>query len=289
MGSVFLPTSRENTTPLWSSPFAPTLSALDSWIAEELRPTVLEATLVRKGGASDDVVAIGGAALVGADTTGALLAWRGWTLGDRLITIGEGLPLPPLAAFEPGGAFASQRRHTTPTAELDGRVGGMARVAWSRGRRGGVQVWALDNAGDRRLHRGQYAWRTQLVAAGATIPVGRLLTVVADAMVGRSGMGPRSEAHVDIDFRAAYVLASLGGRRARISARYDAFRNRDRDHSAEPDDDDGHAWSAAALWSPIASLTLALEGVRLVASRPAAVPIGSDGQRILAELRFRLR
>src|SRR5258706_10236496 len=169
---MFPSTSFETTRPLWSSPYRLTLSALDTWIAEELRPTALEAALVRRGRSRDHEVEVGAAVLAGADTSGALLAWRGWTFGDRLVTIGERVPLPPLASFEPGGGFAQQRSGTTPTAELDGRPGWMARVRWSAGPRAGLQVWALDNAGDRPLHRGQYAWRTQPIAAGVTLAPG---------------------------------------------------------------------------------------------------------------------
>jgi len=287
LGTMFFPTSGENIRPLWSSPFTLTLSALDTWIAEELRPTALEATLVRKGRGPDREIEVGAAVLAGADTAGALLAWRGWTLGDRLVTLGERVPLPPLSSFETGGAFDRQRRGTTPTAELDGRPGWMARARWSHGRRAAVQVWALDNAGDRRLHRGQYAWRTRLVAAGATLSAGPRLTLVTDAMIGRSGMGPLGEAHVDIDFRTAYVMASLGGARARLSARYDVFRNVDRDHTAEPDDDDGRAWTAAVLWSPIDRLRLALEGVRIRGRRAASATPSTGGRRLQGEMRVR--
>jgi len=284
LGTLFPSTSFENTRPLWSSPFTLTLSALDTWIAEELRPTALEATLVRKGSDRDHELEVGAAVLAGADTSGALLAWRGWTLGDRLVTIGERMPLPPLASFEPGGGFDRQHSGTTPTAELDGRPGWMARVRWSAGPRAGLQVWALDNAGDRRLHRGEYAWRTQLIAAGVTLSAGPHFTLAADGMAGRTGMGPADEAHVDIDFRTAYVLASFGGPRARLTGRYDVFRNVDRDHTAEPDDDDGHAWTAAALWSPARRLRVAVEAARIVASRPAA-PFDTGGRRFSGEIR----
>jgi hypothetical protein len=285
LGTVFPSTSFENTRLLWSSPFTLTLSALDTWIAEELRPTALEATLVRRGASREHALEVGGAVLAGADTSGALLAWRGWTLGDRLVTIGERVPLPPLASFEPGGGFARQRSGTNPTAELDGRPGWMARVRWSAGPHASVQAWAFDNNGDRRLHRGEYAWRTQLVAAGLTLTAGPRFTLVADGMAGRTGMGPAGEAHVDIDFRTAYVLASVGGTRARLTGRYDVFRNVDRDHTAEPDDDDGHAWTAAALWSPVRRVRLALEAARIVASRPAA-PVNTGGRRFSGEARI---
>jgi hypothetical protein len=202
-----------------------------------------------------------------------------------LVTIGERVPLPPLASFAPGGGFERQRAGTTPIAELDGRPGWMARIRWSAGPRAGLQIWAFDNAGDRLLHHGEYAWRTQLVAAGASVSAGRRITLIAGAMLGRTGMGSLDEAHVDIDVRTAYVLATVGGERVRFSGRYDVFRNFDRDHTAEPDDDDGHAWTAAVLWSPARRVRLAVEAVRVVATRPAA-PVDTGGRRFSGELRI---
>jgi hypothetical protein len=38
IGQFFLPTSRENTDNLWTSPYTITLSALNTWIGEEFRP-----------------------------------------------------------------------------------------------------------------------------------------------------------------------------------------------------------------------------------------------------------
>ena len=92
-------------------------------------------------------------------------------------------------------------------------------------------------------------------------------------------------AHVDIDFLTAYVLASVGGSRIRLSGRYDVFRNVDRDHTAEPDDDDGHAWTAAALWSPARRLRIAVDAARVVASRPAA-PVDTGGRRFSGDVRI---
>ena len=42
LGPQILPTSRENTDPLWVSPYTLTGSAINGWIAEEVRPTALD-------------------------------------------------------------------------------------------------------------------------------------------------------------------------------------------------------------------------------------------------------
>ncbi|HKO55167.1 MAG TPA: hypothetical protein VJ276_04770, partial [Thermoanaerobaculia bacterium] len=152
-GLFFLPTSRENREDLWTSPYTITLSAVNSWIAEEFRPVGAELQW-RHG----DLVTVAGTAFRGNDTAGALLAWRGWQLHSRLATYGDVHPLPPLHP-----AFAEQRADGTTAfgRDLDGRLGfaGRARVAtpdrWS------LQFAHVDNRGDRLLRRGEYAWQTR--------------------------------------------------------------------------------------------------------------------------------
>jgi hypothetical protein len=268
-GTFFPQTSRENVGPLWSSPYTLTFSALNAWIGEEARLTGLDGTLrVRSAGGSE--MQASGALFGAADTMGALLAWRGWSFGDRLTGIGETLPLPPLPSLAPGGGFERQRRGTKPVGELDGRLGWQARVRWQRSGRALLQAAYTDNAGDRELHRGQYSWRTRFAQAGAELQVARSVILVGEAAIGDSGMGPTGSPHVDIRFRVAYGLLSWGGETARVSVRSDWFRNEDRDGTAEPDGETGHAWTAAALWRAVKHVRLGVEYQDVRGARPAA-------------------
>jgi hypothetical protein len=288
-GMFFPPTSRENTGPLWSSPYTLTLSALNTWVAEELRLTGAEVGVSHKT-SRDEFLA--GLTLFGAnDSAGALLAWRGWSLGDRLSSIGERLPLPPLPSLAPGGGFADQRSDgTRPVEELDGRPGFQARARWSRPEVALLQASHLDNRGDRLLHRGQYAWRTRFTSVGGEVHLGARLIVVAEGAFGNTGMGPDTGAHVDLDFAAGYLLTSWGTDKVRLSVRYDRFENRDRDGTQEPNQEDGHAVTVAALWHPTPHVRLGLEGLRLWNQRPAAADAGANpdtgAKRLLAELRL---
>jgi hypothetical protein len=105
-GMFFPPTSRENTGPLWSSPYTLTLSALNSWIGEEMRLTGAELGVTHS--TTRDELLLAGTVFGANDSAGALLSWRGWSLGDRLSSVSELLPLPPLPSLETGGAFAAQ-------------------------------------------------------------------------------------------------------------------------------------------------------------------------------------
>ncbi len=293
-GLFFPPTSLENTDRLWQSPYTITLSALNTWIGEEARLTGLDAQLQRKVG-TDDRLDLAGAIFGVNDPSGTLLGWRGWAFGDRLTTLGEALPLPPLSSLAPGGAFADQRDDgTVPTDELDRRAGWQARLRWSRPGVALVQGAYSDNGGDRRIYRGQYSWHTRLAQAGLEIHLGRDLILVAEGAAGDTGMGPEVQggAHVDVRFRVGYALVSWAKKDVRVSLRLDGFRNHDLDGTAEPGDETRRGWglTAAGFWQPRPFVRLGLEFVDVQASRPAALfsgkDPGTDARRALAEIRL---
>jgi hypothetical protein len=277
-GVFFPPTSLENTDRLWQSPYTITLSALNTWIGEEVRFTGVDAQVLGKLG-RDDRLDVAGAVFGVNDPAGALIAWRGWALGDRLTTAGEVLPLPPLTTLAPGGAFEEQRPDgTLPTDELDKRPGWQARARWSRPGVVVVQGAFMDNGGDRGIRRRQYSWHTRFAQAGLQVHAGTQLTLLAEGALGDTGMGPDEPggARVDVRFRLAYALLSWRIRAFRVSARIDSFRNQDKDGTAEPDDERGWSFTAAGFWQPKSFVRLGLEYVEVRASRPAARFSGAD-------------
>ncbi|MBV9186894.1 MAG: hypothetical protein JO093_14860 [Acidobacteria bacterium] len=90
-GQFFLGTSRENVGPLWTSPYTVSFSPLNSWIGEEFRPVGVDLAW-----RPNFYVTAGATAFRNNDSMGALLAWRGWSVGNRLSVYNEALPLPPL-------------------------------------------------------------------------------------------------------------------------------------------------------------------------------------------------
>jgi hypothetical protein len=296
-GQLFLPTSRENLEPLWSSPFTYTLSAVNSWIGEEVRPIGVLADYELVGaehGARAGLCAFGGN-----DSSGALLAWRGWAMGDRLSTLGETLPLPALPSLDPGGPFAGQDREgTTPIgSDLDGRPGWAGYLRGRYGDLGLAQVTHFDNRGDRGLHRGEYAWDTRFDQLGfqlrphayATLPA---WTIAGEHLRGRTTMGLPTPA-ADVSFRATYLLVSWEHPRGkfRASARWDDFATRDRDQlpTGERSDEDGHAWTAALLWPLSQALELGIEYVDMRVERPALSgpgPRADGGKSVTVGVRY---
>ncbi len=297
-GLFFPGTSLENPERLWASPYTISFSALNSWLAEELRLTGLEGRILWSDGR--DTLHAGGTAFVANDTLGTLIAWRGWSLGDRFTVVGERLPLPPLASLQPGGAFSVQRADgTRPIGELDDRLGWMVRGGWERRDRAALQAAYFDNRGDRRLYSGEYAWDTRYWAIGAKLEPGAGFTLLGEALFGNTAMGvpaatvsgsayapyPASAyppggsggaAFVDTDFAAAYAMVSWRRSAVRLSGRFDWFRNEDRDGVAEDLGEDGTAFTVAAFWTPVERLRIGAELLVVSAGRRAAAESWAD-------------
>jgi hypothetical protein len=297
-GQLFLPTSRENVGTLWTSPYTLTLSALNSWIAEEVRPIGVD---VAWGHTFPNAhrLQFAGTVFGGNDTAGTLLAWRGFSFHDRPTPTGRFLPLPPF----PGRAelFPSQSREGTRPfgRDLDGRPGYAGRARWTApGNRALVQVSAFLNQGDRGLHGEQYAWDTEFrwLAAETDLPAGlRLLGEWGSgtSLMGFAPPGGRSPAQVDISFDTYYLMVTREWSVLRATARYDSFQVRDRDSNPldnrlDDNRENGHAWTFALMARLGEHWRAGLEALDLEAERPAARKAGApplDGDSLRAELR----
>jgi hypothetical protein len=284
-GQFFLPTSRENKDELWQSPYALSFSALNSWIGEEVRPLGVDLQY-RHVTAAGHAVTAAATAFRGNDTMGTLLAWRGWSSGNRLAAFGEVLPLPPLESLD--RFFPLQRDDGTQPfgRDLDGRTGYSARLRWSLPERANVQYAFVDNQGDRLLHRGEYAWATRFHLLSAEAGNPDRLTVAAEYMQGRTGMG-HGAAFVDADFYATYLLLSQKLGRSRFSARYELFGTEERDFSpAEVNDESGRAWTLTWLYDLREHVRLGAEFTQFSGSRPGTPDPDARNVRVEARYRF---
>ena len=291
LGHFFLPTSRENVELAWSSPYTLTLSALNSWVGEEMRLTGLKTEYQLDTG-SNSQLRFGASAFGGNDSGGALLAWRGWAFGDRLTAFGEVVPLPPIRSLARDGVFYKQRNDGTKPFEddLDGRVGWAAFARWRHSDRALVQVSRYDNRGDRALYQGEYAWRTQLDIVGVELRPYDNWTLAGELMDGSTGMGLVLPTKVQADFEAAYLLASWHHRGWRTTLRYDTFEVVDVDGpAADVNDEDGDAWTFAVFYEPRDSLRLGLELSSIDADRPAAAHNGFDPDTGADSVKLELR
>ncbi len=292
-GQFFLGTSRENRENLWTSPYTISFSALNTWIAEEVRPVGAELEW-RHHFANFDAITLVGGAFRNNDTMGAILGWRGWSIGNRLSVYGEVLPLPPLFSLRDGRFFAHQRRDGTVPFEsdLDKRTGYTARVRYQRPERGSLQFARVDNRGDRHEYRQEYAWHTRVNVLSGDLRNDRGTTLLAEYGWGSTGMGLRPLAVVDLTYGAGYALVSQTFGRNRLSARFDVFRTNDRDHtSAETNTENGRAWTIAWFYEVRPQVRLGLEFANVSARRIAAAESGfdpnTDGRTLTVEMRYR--
>ncbi|HZW53670.1 MAG TPA: hypothetical protein VFF00_06530 [Candidatus Elarobacter sp.] len=270
-GQFFLGTSRENTDPLWTSRYAQTFSALNTWIGQEFRPVGVDVQWTPGFYGS-----VGATAFRNNDTTGALLAWRGWTVGNRLTVYDEVLPLPPLTSLK--ARFSDQRNGTVPfERDLDGRTGYAVRARVQMPERAMLQLAHIDNNGDRGEYRGEYAWRTRFDVLSAEAGTSSPFTVLAEYAWGRTGMGAQPIL-VDADFYAGYALASYKAGANRWSFRFDRFATTDRDHAplVETNTEHGRAWAITYLRDLSPHIRLSAEFLQITGDRIAAAESGFD-------------
>ncbi|MGE0639560.1 MAG: hypothetical protein AB7G12_11760 [Thermoanaerobaculia bacterium] len=291
LGQFFLPSSRENVDPLWTSPYTLTLSAMNAWIAEEVRPIGLDASWSRT---RDDGQRWALAATVfgGNDTSGSLLAWRGFALHDRPTPIGRLVPLPTLADLATSFPEQDARGSRPFGSDLDGRPGFAGRARWDApGGRAVVQATAFLNNGDRDLYDHQYSWKTDFrwLSTEVELPAGfRLLGEWGTGFseMGFAPPGERSRSRVDIRFDTYYAMLSWQRGPVRTSLRYDDFLVEDRDSTPGDDNrEDGSAWTLAVIATAGERWRFGAELLYLDATRPAAVAAGSPD---LDALSFRL-
>ena len=292
-GQFFLPTSRENKGDLWSSPYTISFSALNTWMGQEVRPVGVDLEY-RHTTASFNSLTIGATAFQDNDTMGTLLAWRGWTVGNRLPVYDELVPLPPLWSLP---VFTQQNLEgSTPFRnDLDGMTGWAARAKYSVGDRGNIQITRLDNRGDYELYGDEYSWNTKFTAIGGEIGSTESTVLAAEYLVGYTAMGPYLDflpgRPVIVDFDAWYALLSHKRGRNRFSARIEGFTMTDEDNgNSETSDEDGYAWTFAWLFELTPHLRTGLEFTQVVAESTMAAESGqdanTDGRSLLLEVRY---
>lgn len=293
-GWFFLPTSRENRGDNWSSPYTVHFSALNTWIGQEVRPLGIDLQYRHTTNAGH-AITTGATAFRGNDTMGTILGWRGWTVGDRLTTYGEALPLPPLESLNADGPFWRQRDDgTQPFGEdLDGHTGYSARVRYAVPQRGNVQYTYVDNGGDRALYGNEYSWKTSFHLLGAELgnPEDGFV-LAAEHMRGDTYMGPGTPSFVAVGFQTTYLLLSQKLGRNRWSARYELFGTEDEDRSvAEDNHESGRSWTLAWLFDVTSQLRAAAEFTQVTGDRAAAQQYGFEpsttGHSVTVEARWR--
>lgn len=286
-GLFFPPVSLEHDGDDWSLSRTLTPSAVNTWIAEEVKTTGVEASL--RGAIGDQPISFTAAAFVGNDTSGALLAFRGWALHDVRATVGGTFALPEVPAM-----FAAQQAdRTRPVGEVDGRIGSYGQVEWSPSDTISLSLFAYDNNGDETsLEDGQYAWRTRFSQAAIHWDAYEGGEVLVQAMTGETRMGGRigSQSPADVGFVAAYGLLAQDIGEGTATLRLDYFAVSDRSFK-DLDNNAENGWSASMSWvQPVLDRTdLLLEGIVAASERPDRMRFGLDRDQTSAQARVALR
>ncbi len=265
---LYYPTvSLEHDGYLWTVPDTITPSAINSWVAEEVKVGGAEVTL--RGSLGGRSMAATAGAFGYGDTAGTLLSFRGWALHDLKSAAHSVLPLPPLSPY----MRYRQAPHTTSVVEIDHRFGGYGRLEWKPTDRLTLDLFAYDNRSDLVGVRDlEWAWETRFANLGARLELDDRTRLKAQALVGETLMGYRDEGRlwVDAGFASAYVLATRDIGPGAATGRVDYFTVSDRslkavDNNAEA----GWAATAAYRWDVSPRANIVFEALHVDSDRPA--------------------
>jgi hypothetical protein len=278
-GEFWLPTSRENSDPLWTSKYTITYSALNSWIAQEVRPIGADVQW-----SPGFYVTLGATAFRGNDTMGTLLAARGWTFGNYLTTYDENMPLPYPETTKPIGA------------DLDHKNGYSERIRLSLPERAMIQFAHIDNRAPIAPFpiKGQTPWQTHFNVISADAGSKGPTTVAAEWAYGSTAVGFPGGSFT-MDFDTEYLLVSHAFGHERLSARVERFSTRNASRPAvDFAREDGRAWTVAWMHETSARSRTGLEYARVTGDRPgvavsyppAAFDPRTGGSTISLEYRY---
>lgn len=269
-------------------------SAINSWIGEELRTVGLEYRVSRNGRQAGSKHDWGfTAAVFGAnDPAGSVMAWRGWSLSDRITGLRETIPLANLPALAPGGPLAAQTRSVNVFRELDQRLGFYVSADYAYAGWFEAAAMRYDNRGDPMvISSGQYAWLTRFNHLSARLRQVGAWDLAGQALQGDTLMGPGA---VYVDFNAWFLLASRPLGPGRFAIRYDQFSTSEREQdilAADPNGEHGHALALAYHWAIKPQLALVTEWLTIRSDRPARLSAGDPAvrheQSLTASLRVR--
>jgi hypothetical protein len=250
-------------------------SAINSWIGEELRTKGLEVQLLRTGKFDGSPHDFGFTAALyrGNDPTGTLLAWRGWTISDRIAGLNEAVLLPDLPVYRSDGAIPRQARTIHPFRELDGRLGYYAGAQYRYGARLELAALHYDNRADPLVVvDGQYGWRTRFDHVSAVLRPQGKWELMMQAMRGDTLMGKNG---VALDFHSWYALLAHPVGAGKLALRYDRFSTTGHDAlPSDPNDERGHGMALAYSLPLKDSVELVAELLQVRSERGARSQIG---------------
>jgi hypothetical protein len=255
-GVFYAPISLENRGAGWATPYTISSSAVNTWLAEEIRTAGVEAELDwlgSKTGSGSDFALIG-AIYEWNDPAGVLVASHGFALHDRQTGL-FGL------VGQPGNGPVNGRHLFR---EIDGRPGYYLGGSWRRWDRFELRALHYDNrADDKKFDAaiGDFAWRTRFNALGARLETDSGWTLTSQWLGGTTSIQADGQRYI-WRFNAKFALLSKLTGKHRLSLRHDRF-NMHTLPSGLGSDDTGYAWTGAYGYMATPKLQLMLEYLRV--------------------------
>jgi hypothetical protein len=232
-------------------------SALNTWLAEELRTIGLEGQVDWLGTRTGHSFDLGLTAGVFGwnDPAGVLVANHGFALHDRQTPLFGRIG-------EPGARPLRQRELFH---EIDGRAGYYAGVEGRYLDRIVLRALHYDNRADPTVFdpvlKG-FAWHTRFDSAGLRVESAAGWTAILQWLEGETYIAPGGF-ELGWPFTARFALLSRQIGRHRLSARYDEFEVKGETPTGNGTQM-GHAWTAAYVFEPNPHWRLTLEWLRVV-------------------------
>jgi hypothetical protein len=255
-GGFYPPVSLENRASGWESPYTLSYSAINSWLAVEVRSIGLEGQLdwlgTRQGHAFD--LGVTGGVFGWNDRAGVMLADNGFVITDRQTPLFGRLGQPGVPLLN--GA--------EPFMEIDHRAGAYLGLEARYLDRAVLRVLRYDNRADpTQLDSVSHvlAWETRFTSAGLRIEADHGWTAIVQWLDGDTTIAPQSLT-LNWPFRAEFALLAKRFGRSTVSARYDRFRV-DTNAPEAYGSQDGHAWTAAYVFDADVHWRFTLECVRV--------------------------
>lgn len=293
VGAFYPRISLENVAAGWGSPYSLDFSAINTWVAEELRSVGVEVSLERRLPDRGQSFGLHGSVFAGSDPAGSLLAWKGWSVHHRQTRYGDELPLAELPQTRPGSMFEAQDSYAAPLREVDDRPGYALTADWDYRHRVRVLAGLYDNRADpEALAGGQYGWRTRFRHAGLQAQIAGDVGVIGQVMTGSAKMGfvVGDARAVDVEYDAWFLLLTRRFGHHRVSLRRDRFEISEND--AAPDDDNterGGGWTFSYRYGISKSVDLVVEWLRIRTHRAAWAYLGLEPERTERQLQLILR
>ncbi len=270
-GAFWLPTSRENVDEMWNSRYTITYSALNSWIAQEVRPIGADLQF-----SPNFYITAGATAFRGLDTMGTALANRGFTFSSRLSVYNEEIALPP------------PNEVTRPIHwEGGGNIGWSGRLRLQVPEQGLIQFAHVDNRTE--IYPGKppdVPWNTRFNLVSGEVGSTSPSTMAAEWLDGRTAVAfPGGQ--FTMDFQTWYVLASQKSGKERFTTRYERFSTRPHNPAAgNSHRENGHGLTIAWLHEFSGHVRAGLEYEHVNGERPVLQNPNIGGSTYTVELRY---